>query len=534
MKETLRILHLEDDECDAELVTHALNSPDWNCEIFNARTGDEFRKALQGATFDVVISDSSVPGFDGMSALRLVRERDTRIPFVFVSGNHGPEQVDRFKAAGATDYVPKTKLSELAATVRRAREVPTNSVQESLSWVSPTADRLVSVVQQLSLARTMDKVMAIVRHAARELTGADGASFVLREGDQCYYADEDAIGPLWKGCRFPMTACVSGWAMMNRQHTVIEDVFNDPRVPADAYRPTFVKSMVMVPIRTESPIGAIGTYWAKQYHATDEQVRLLQVLADSTSIAIENITLSNGLDEAVRKRTAELEAANRDLESFSSAVSHDLRAPLRSIEGFSQLLFTEHAHELDGTALDYLHRILGSTKRMGHLIEDLLNLASLGRVALRRTMVDLSAMAREIFDELQASTPRTNVKLVIEGQITAEADSGLLRIALQNLLSNAWKYSSKRVEARIEFGRDTGPNGEAIFRVRDNGAGFDPQYADRLFGVFQRLHAESEFTGTGVGLATVQRIIHRHGGRIWAESVLNEGATFYFTLTEAH
>jgi light-regulated signal transduction histidine kinase (bacteriophytochrome) len=318
--------------------------------------------------------------------------------------------------------------------------------------------------------------------------------------------------------------------MLNRQVAMIEDVYADPRIPVDAYKPTFVKSLVMVPIRAESPIGAIGNYWAARHTASEEEVRLLQTLADSTSIAIENVMLYNSFEEAVRERTAELAAANRELESFSYSVSHDLRAPLRSIEGFSQLLFSEFAHRLDGTALNYLHRILSSTKRMSKLIEDMLNLASLGRVTLRRSTVDLSALAREIFDDLYVTSPRTQVKLMIEGRMTAEGDPGMLRIALQNLFSNAWKYSSKRVEARIEFGRTPGEGDEHIYYVRDNGAGFDPKYADRLFGVFQRLHAESEFPGTGVGLATVQRIIRRHAGKIWAESAVDKGATFYFTL----
>ncbi|MEP6668028.1 MAG: ATP-binding protein [Chthoniobacter sp.] len=532
MSETLRILHLEDNDDDAELIERALTTTDWNCNVLYARTGEEFRSAMEGSVFDLVISDSAVAGFDGLAALRFVRERDHSIPFIFVSGDgHGP-QIDLWKAAGATDYLPKTRLSELVPVIRRALDAPLPRVEKNRIFISPLADRLVSVIQQLSLARNMEAVMTIVRRAARDLTGADGATFVLREGDQCHYADEDAISPLWKGCRFPMSACISGWVMLNRQPAAIEDIYADPRIPADAYRPTFVKSLVMVPIRTESPIGAIGTYWATPHLATDEEVRMLQALADSTSIAIENVMLYTGLDEAVRARTVEIEAANRDLESFSYSVSHDLRTPLRSIEGFSQLLFTEHAHKLEGSALCYLHRILGSTKRMGQLIEDLLNLASLGRVPLRRTTVDLSALAREIFDELSASSPRTQVKLLIEGQMSAEGDPGLLHIALQNLFSNAWKYTSKRVEARIEFGRVIGGNGECIYHVRDNGAGFDPQFADRLFGVFQRLHPESEFPGTGVGLATVQRVIHRHGGRIWAESAVDQGATFCFTLGE--
>ena len=530
MKETLRILHLEDDEADAELIQRLLNASDWECEILLATTGEDFQSAMQRTAFDMVISDSAVPGFDGMAALRLVRDQDHGLPFIFVSGDHRPEQVDRMKAAGATDYVAKTRLKDLIPTVRRALEAPPAQVEKNRIFVSPAVDRLVSVIQQLSLAHDMGAIMAIVRQAARDLTGADGATFVLREGDLCHYVDEDAIGPLWKGSRFPMSSCISGWAMLHRQVAVIEDIYTDPRIPVDAYKTTFVKSLVMVPIRTESPIGAIGNYWATRHAATEQEVRLLQTLADSTSTAIENVMLYDGFEEAVRQRTAELAAANRDLESFSYSVSHDLRAPLRAIQGFSQLLFTEYAQRLDGTALNYLHRILGSTKRMGQLIEDLLNLASLGRVTVRRTAVDLSALAREIFDELYAISPRTQVKLMIEGRMTAEGDPGLLHIALQNLFSNAWKYTSKRVEARIEFGRKLGEDGKQIYYVRDNGAGFNSQYADRLFGVFQRLHAESEFPGTGVGLATVQRIIHRHGGKIWAESAVDRGATFYFTL----
>ena len=530
MNEKLRILHLEDNKDDAALVQHALATPEWDCEVLNARTVEDFRSAMERDVFDLVLSDSAVPGFDGLSALRFVRERDHSIPFIFVSGDRRGEHVDRWKAAGATDCVAKTELPELVPTIRRALAAPLTRVERNRIFVSPVVDRLVSVIQQLSLARSLESIMAIVRRAARDLTGADGATFVLREGDFCHYADEDAISPLWKGSRFPMSACISGWVMLNRQHAVIEDVYADPRIPVDAYRPTFVKSLVVVPIRAESPVGAIGNYWATRYLATDEEVRVLQALADSTSIAIENVMLYTSLDETVRARTAELQAANQELESFSYSVSHDLRAPLRAIEGFSQLLFTEHASKLEGTAVNYLHRILGSTRRMSQLIEDLLNLASLGRAPMRRGTVDLSALAREIFDELYASSPRTRVKLLIAGQISGEGDAALLHIVLQNLLSNARKFSSKCLDARIEFGSATGATGERIYHVRDNGAGFDPQYADRLFGVFQRLHAESEFPGTGVGLATVQRIIHRHGGRVWAESAVDQGATFYFTL----
>ena len=176
------------------------------------------------------------------------------------------------------------------------------------------ARRLIQAVQELSMARNLDAVADIVRHAARELVGADGATFVLRDGGQCFYKDEDAISPLWKGQRFPLEACISGWAMLNRQATVIEDIYLDPRIPHAAYRPTFVKSLVMVPIRTLEPIGAIGTYWASPYRATLQQVEMLQALADSTSVALENVQVYAELERRVEERTAQLAEANQRLQ----------------------------------------------------------------------------------------------------------------------------------------------------------------------------------------------------------------------------
>ncbi|HLP24198.1 MAG TPA: GAF domain-containing protein, partial [Acidobacteriota bacterium] len=176
------------------------------------------------------------------------------------------------------------------------------------------ANRLITAIQELSLARDLSAVMQIVRRAARELTGADGATFVLRDGTQCYYADEDAISPLWKGNRFPMATCISGWVMMNRTAAVIPDIFQDPRIPVEAYRPTFVKSLAMVPIREKAPIAAIGNYWARPHQASARELWLLQALANSTSVAMENIEVCADLERRVRHRTEQLEAANRELE----------------------------------------------------------------------------------------------------------------------------------------------------------------------------------------------------------------------------
>ncbi len=176
---------------------------------------------------------------------------------------------------------------------------------------------LIDVIQQLSFARDLPTVQAVVQHAARALTGADGATFVLRDSGMCYYADEDAIAPLWKGKRFPMESCISGWVMLNRQPAVVPDIAADPRIPFDAYRPTFVKSLVMVPIRIEEPIGAIGNYWATEYQATDVQIRTLQALANTTAVALENVRLCTGMEELVHERTRQLQEANRKIEQLS-------------------------------------------------------------------------------------------------------------------------------------------------------------------------------------------------------------------------
>jgi signal transduction histidine kinase len=397
---------------------------------------------------------------------------------------------------------------------------------------------LVTVVQRLSQARTLEGIQAIVRRAARELTHADGATFVLRDVNLCYYADEDAISPLWKGQRFPMSTCISGWAMLNRQSVVIEDIYADSRIPHDAYRPTFVKSLVMMPIRTVEPIGAIGAYWATRHKATAEEVALLQALADSTSVAMEAAGLFANLEkrvtertEELNRRTIELEVLNRELEAFSYSVAHDLRAPLITIDGFAQVLKETTAESLDESSLSHLGHIQTAVARMHRLIEDLMSLSKIVRAPMVRSTVDITVLAREVAQRLRQTAPQRKGEFVIAPDLMAQGDPGLIRIVLENLLSNAWKFTSKRDSAQIELDTIRGAEGDTVFRVKDNGAGFDPRYATKLFGPFQRCHAQSDFPGTGIGLATVQRIVHRHGGKIWVEAQLDRGASFYFTLS---
>jgi PAS domain S-box-containing protein len=239
--------------------------------------------------------------------------------------------------------------------------------------------------------------------------------------------------------------------------------------------------------------------------------------------------LNADLEKRVAERTAELAAANRELETFSYSVSHDLRSPLRTIDGFSKLLQEDYADRLDAEGGQYLDYISTAARRMDHLIRGLLNLSHITRSPIEQRQVDLSALVKTIANELRESDPRRVAEFVIAPGLTATGDPDLLRSVLQNLLGNAWKYTGKHPRARIEFGaRRAG--GETAFYVRDDGAGFDPKHVDRLFGAFERLHGADEFPGTGIGLTTAQRIIQRHGGRIWAEGAVERGATFYFTI----
>lgn len=238
------------------------------------------------------------------------------------------------------------------------------------------------------------------------------------------------------------------------------------------------------------------------------------------------------LERAGREREraeAALRISNKELEAFSYSVAHDLRAPLRGINGFSRALLEDCGETLDGEAKEYLHRIANGAQRMGELIDALLSLSRVTRTELHRETVDLSRLAEAVVKQLRQAQPDRAIEFVFQQDVSAHGDPALLRAILENLLANAWKFTGTREGARIAFGSEE-KDGSLAYYVRDNGAGFDMAYAEKLFAPFQRLHSAAEFAGTGIGLATVQRIVHRHGGRIWAEAVVGEGATFHFTL----
>jgi PAS domain S-box-containing protein len=271
----------------------------------------------------------------------------------------------------------------------------------------------------------------------------------------------------------------------------------------------------------------------------DEQGRYTGALATITDVTERRRTeeqvrkLNEQLEQRIAERTAQLEFSNRELEAFAYSVAHDLRAPLRSIASFSDALTEDCANKLDKVGLDYLKRIRGGAERMAELIDGILSLSRVNRTTLSSSRCDLSTMARAVTEQLHALHPERKARFIIQEGLVERGDVHLLRSVLENLLGNAWKFTRERPEAQIEFGATQEPGeGRTTYFVKDNGAGFDMAYRDKLFGVFQRLHTQREFEGTGVGLATVQRIIRRHGGRIWGEGQPGLGACFSFTLNE--
>ena len=249
---------------------------------------------------------------------------------------------------------------------------------------------------------------------------------------------------------------------------------------------------------------------------------------------ITDITEEKERAAALGSAYAQLENANKELESFSYSASHDLRAPLRAIDGFSLALLEDSAGTLSAECTAHLTRVRQASQRMAQLIDDMLEMSRVSRVEMRVSRVDLSALAEETLSDMAKAEPARRVESSVSPGLHAEGDERLLRLVLSNLLGNAWKFTSKTPAARIEFSSSLEPDGTPAFYVRDNGAGFDPAYAHKLFGAFQRLHSDFEFPGTGVGLATVKRVVHRHGGRVWAESAVGKGATFYFTIDKTH
>ncbi len=419
------------------------------------------------------------------------------------------------------------------ATLFSPPNVPASPAEPS-SWYISAMERLVAAVQDLSHARDLDAVTAIVRDAARNLTGADGATFVLRDGDMCCYAEENAIAPLWKGRRFPMSTCVSGWVMINAQSAVIEDIYADPRVPVEAYRPTFVKSMAMVPIRRTSPIGAIGNYWSSRRAPTAEELAILQALADTTSVALENAELYTrlqGMVHRLQEQQRRISEQHASLGVFTRALAHDLREPVRTLMSFSDLLreTPEDAPASGDRQATYLRFIGESAARMGMLIDSVSQYTRLDvQDEPERLTCNLADIVEDVRQNLARIIAERGTVLTHAALPDLVADPVQLRQLLQNLIANAILHNEGPVTVTITHdivdGRDR-------FSVSDNGVGIRPSEIDQVFQPFRRLVHSNE--ASGLGLAICRRIVALYGGEIGCSATRGNGATFHFTLPDA-
>ncbi|MFS4458032.1 ATP-binding protein [Bdellovibrio sp. HCB2-146] len=387
--------------------------------------------------------------------------------------------------------------------------------------------KLVSVVQDLSSARSLERIMALVRTAAREIAHSDGATFVLREGNFCHYADENAISPLWKGQRFPIDSCISGWAMLNKKAVAIYDISKDPRIPIEAYRPTFVRSLAMVPIRRDRPVGAIGVYWAKTHHTSAEELELLQALADTVSVAMENVNLYSALSSKVEA----LQEANEAKDNFLLTVSHELRTPLNAITGWVDILKEDPALEEEQRvhALDVIDR---NARAQTRIIDDLIDSTRivLGRLRLEQQEVDLVEVAKEAIASVQFEAKKKGISLHLLIQISKApilGDAVRMRQVMCNLLVNAIKFSHDQGQVFLKI-QGRGPGVEVL--VQDQGVGIAPKDRDLLF---QRFHqADSTTTrkhgGLGLGLSICKHLVENHGGHI---NVFSQGENMGTTVT---
>jgi PAS domain S-box-containing protein len=387
------------------------------------------------------------------------------------------------------------------------------------------------LVGQGDLASLLDEIV----RAAMKITGADMGSIQLLDesGALKIAAHSGFTQSFLDFCdslhRESPSAC--GQALAGCRRTIVEDVthntlFRD--APAlDTLLAADVRAFQSTPLvsRAGRIVGMFSTHYRSPRQIEEADMRLLDLLARQVADLIERMQVN----EALNNRTKQLEAANRELESFSYSVSHDLQAPLRAIDGFTRMILRKHAERFDEDALAKFNVIRDNAQMMGRLIDDLLAFSRLDKAPLSVARLEMDVMIREVWEEIEAANPDRRLTLKISTMPPGRGDRGLIRQVLVNLLSNAVKFTRGRPEALIEADGYL-KDGESVYRIRDNGVGFDMLYHDKMFGVFQRLHSSAEFEGTGVGLAIVQRIIHRHGGRIWAEGRVNEGATFYMTL----
>lgn len=495
-------------------------------DVIVAGTGEEGLRAAAAHRPNAIIVDGVLPGIDGPTVIRSIRlDAALRgIACLLLTGSEGEGAELRALDAGADAFVRKEEdmaviLAKLAAAVRAAAAEPAArtasllgpkrilAVDDSATYLHELGDALRGEGYDVVLARSGEEALELLAVQMVDcilldllMPGLGGEATCRRIKAAPVVRDTPLI---------ILTALDNRAAMLDSLGAGADDYISKS---SDL---EVLKARVRAQLRR------------KQFE--DENRRIREELLHKELEAAE-ARAARELAETRAALIKELESKNEELEAFSYSVSHDLRAPLRTIDGFSAALLEDHGDKLDERGHDHLRRVRGAARRMGELIDDLLQFSRVGRAELRRAHVDVSALAEMVIGDLRRGDPTRSVEVVVEGNMASQADPRLLQIVLENVLGNAWKFTSKTAAPRIVLGT-TSQDGTVVFQIRDNGAGFDMSYAKKLFHPFQRLHGEHEFPGTGIGLATVRRVVERHGGRIWSEGSVGNGALFSFTLS---
>ena len=493
---------VEDEVRDAVLVEHTLKEDGFDFYFKRVDSQDEYLRELEQFRPSVILSDHGLPAFDGFTALSLAQKQAPDVPFIFVTGSLGEEMTIKALKSGATDFVLKHRLASLSPAVHRALRqaefrAQRRKAEEALLSSEERYRTLVELSPDALFVEVEDRI-AFVNSAGVRLFGATNPEQLMGKPLR------DLVHPdSWKSVQSVLRRVHDGKTVPFREHQWLG--LNG--TPVD------VEVAAAPLLFAGRPAAQIMVHDIAERKQAEEQIRKLNL----------------DLERRVAARTAELEAANRELEAFSYSVSHDLRAPLRHIEGFVEILRSSNASSLCLESQRHLDAIAAAATQMGRLIDDLLAFSRTARAELKKSRVHLADLVQACIRELRPEVSGRQVEWLIGELPHVGADPALLRQVFLNLVGNALKYTRTRPVARIEIGSAHSAAEHVIF-VRDNGVGFDMRYANKLFGVFQRLHRAADFEGTGVGLANVRRIIHRHGGRTWAEGEVDRGATFFFSL----
>ena len=500
----LKVLSLEDSARDFEIIREQLTEAGYVMEISRVEKGADFEDILRTKSYDIILADFNLPGYDAFTALHLCNEICPDVPFICVSGSIGEETAIELIKKGAVDYVLKDRPKRLPLAVKRALEEAkekrlVKQAEEKLRESELNYRTLADSGQAMVWTSGTDKRCNYVNRVWFQFTGQVPGDDLDKEWVECSHPDDEAR------CR---------------------DIYSG----AFDRRETF--SMEHRLRRYDGEYRWIINDGCPRYGSNGEFIGYIGQCLDITERKLaeaEILKFSKTLEQHVEERTEQLLAANRELEAFSYTVSHDLRAPLRGIHGFTQILMEDFSGKLDHEGKRICSVIQENSLKMANLIEDLLGFSRLSRIDIQRSAVNMNQLAASVFQEIADVEMQKRTKLQIGNLCNVCADPILIHQVWANLISNAIKYSSGKGKINISISCRN-EDGKCIFCIRDNGAGFEMKYVDKLFGVFQRLHSEKDFEGTGVGLAIVKRIVERHGGEVWAVGEVDKGATFYFSL----